>query len=33
MMDVARDRLVIRQVDADGKTIDAFAVTRPLPGG
>ena len=33
MMDVARDRLTIRQVDADGKTIDAFAVTRPSPGG
>ena len=29
IMDVARDRLTIRQVDADGKTIDAFAVTRP----
>ena len=24
IMDVARDRLTIRQVDADGKTIDAF---------
>ena len=33
MMDVTRDRLTIRQVDADGKDIDSFAVTRPLPGG
>ena len=28
-MDVTRDRLDIRQVDVDGKVIDAFAVTRP----
>jgi 3',5'-cyclic AMP phosphodiesterase CpdA len=31
VMDVARDRLDIRQVDSDGKTIDSFAVTRPAP--
>ncbi len=32
VMDVTRDRLAIRQVDVDGKVVDAFAVTRPLPG-
>ena len=32
VMDVARDRLAIRQVDEDGKAIDSFAVTRPSEG-
>lgn len=33
VMDVTRARLDLRQVDADGKVIDAFAVTRTAPGG
>ena len=32
VMDVARDRLAIRQVDEDGTIIDSFAVTRPSEG-
>ena len=31
MMDVARDRLTIRQVDVSGTVLDTFAVTRPRP--
>jgi hypothetical protein len=31
LMDVTRDRLDIRQVDVEGKVIDAFAITRPSP--
>lgn len=31
LMDVSPDRLSLRQVDTDGKVIDAFAVTRPAP--
>lgn len=32
VMDVTRGRLDLRQVDEDGKVIDAFAVTRPAEG-
>jgi hypothetical protein len=32
MLNVSRDRLDVRQLDVDGKVIDAFAVTRPEAG-
>jgi hypothetical protein len=31
LLEVERDRLLLRQLDENGTTVDTFTVTRPVP--